>query len=47
MSKKLENVIFGIVAIAFIAGMGWLIHYKFADCRKVGHEVLYCIMDLS
>lgn len=24
----------------------WFIKYKFTDCRKVGHTLFYCLMDL-
>ena len=37
-----------LLALALILPFAiWLAIYKYSDCRKVGHTVLYCIMDLS
>ncbi len=38
----------GIVLIIIILTSAiYFMHYKFTDCKKVGHTTLYCLMDLN
>lgn len=36
-----------ILAIIILIAAIYFIHYKFTDCKKVGHTTLYCLMDLN
>lgn len=44
MSKVLAAI---ALFILFIGLMVWWDVYKFHDCRKVGHSMLYCVMDIG
>jgi hypothetical protein len=47
MKRQLEIVAMGMAFIAVVSVMIWLTVYKWQDCRKVGHSVLYCVMDVA
>lgn len=46
MNRTKELAVSLIVLILLVLMMWWPI-YKYHDCRKVGHSILYCVVDIG
>lgn len=48
MKDKLKTIAINVGVALFIAGSVYLtVIYKFQDCRKVGHSIMYCLLDVG
>lgn len=43
----MKYILLALLGLGLIVFIGWWEIYKYHDCRKVGHEKLYCILKIG
>lgn len=47
MKEKIATTVATLVLMATIVGVFKIEQYRFNDCKKVGHETFYCILNMG
>jgi hypothetical protein len=41
--ETLKIMVLGIAFFALVCGVGWLMTFRYRECREHGFSVLYCV----